>query len=135
MDDEKQLGFPIDEMKPSEAMESVIDTTKEKAENPQAFENNPEDVAAYHFQMYHPRYESLIDKLSYKALKRLAKGLVIYPLEERKFQHTSETEKEALILGEKLLQSKFIMFMLSLNEMAAKAEENANNPIKEETNG
>lgn len=77
----------------------------------------PEDVAAYHFQKFLPLYMIYIDKLPLRALRRMCKSLVAYPLEDLKHKHTTDLEKEALLLGEKLLESKYIMFMTNLNQM------------------
>lgn len=78
----------------------------------------PEDIAAYHFQKFFPIFAAYVDKLPLRAVKRLCKSIVAYPLEDLKNKHTTELEREALLLGEKLLQSKYVMFMTNLNNMA-----------------
>lgn len=78
----------------------------------------PEDIAAYHFKKFFPLFSIYVDKLSLRAVRRLCKSIVAYPLEELNNKHTTDLEREALVLGEKLLQSKYVMFMTNLNNMA-----------------
>jgi hypothetical protein len=113
---------------------------KEEASTPQTTPN-PEDLAAQHFKSFLPRYDSLVNKLSLKSLKRLAKSLVAYPLEDRKHVHRKGDEEEALKLGEALMQSKFVMFMtnlykLSQEELEKQKSEQSSSETKEgDTNG
>jgi hypothetical protein len=102
---------------------------------------NPEDLAAQHFKSFLPRYDSLVNKLSLKSLKRLAKSLVAYPLEDRKHVHRKGDEEEALKLGESLMQSKFVMFMTNLYKLSKeelekqKSEQSSSEEKEGDTNG
>lgn len=75
----------------------------------------PEDIAAELFFLYHNKWEALVDNLSYKALRRLIKKLVTFPL-SKKFHHTSEEEKNAYLIGDRLIESLYIMKLTAAAE-------------------
>lgn len=93
--------------------DKVMEQAKKIAETPHA----PEDAAAGIFQMLLPIFENHLNGLSKKALRRLIKGLVTHPLEEyvpKGGEKEKKLEKNAFAVGERMLQSKYMMIMETL---------------------
>lgn len=85
--------------------------------------NGPEDLFAQYFHMYKPMFNNYLNALSQKQLRRLIRALIEYPLNETEFHHSKEEEKNALLIGEKLLHAKQMMIMHTLSEHYKKQEE------------
>lgn len=68
----------------------------------------PEEVAAAMFNLYLPRFQMMVDKLSNKSLKRVLKALIEYPLVEDDTK-LSETEKDTFLVAENLILAKVMM--------------------------
>lgn len=85
--------------------------------------NGPEDQYAQFFYLYGHQYQVLIDNLSNNAVRRIAKALVMYPLSEKDYEHTTQEEKNALLIGMRLLESKAMILLHSLAEHANKEQQ------------
>lgn len=100
---------------PVENTAEQMDATLDKAVAEQKI--GAEDLAAQMFTMFGPRFMMHVDQLqSLKAAKRVLKKLVTFPLNEKAFNPTSELEKEIFNLGDRLLQSKYLMIIHTFNE-------------------
>lgn len=75
---------------------------------------DPQDVAAMHFTMYLPRFESMVNSMSAKQLKKLIIGLATVPIINDKFTGVTQLEKDAFYLGEDLLTTKHVMVLSAL---------------------
>jgi len=78
----------------------------------------PEEVAATMFNLYLPRFQMLVDKLSNKSLRRVLKALVEYPLVEEEYK-LSEQEKDTFLVAENLILAKVMMINHTLMEHEA----------------
>jgi hypothetical protein len=85
----------------------------------------PEDVFAGMFQIYLPRFRMLTSKMSSRMLKRMVVALIEAPLNEKEYNPRDVLEREAFVLGDKLLQAKFFMMMHTLAEQQQQAEQAA----------
>ncbi len=86
--------------------------------------NSPEDVYAQFFYLYSIQYKNLINNLSVKALRRLLKALVEYPLNEKDYQHTTQEEKNALLIAMRLLEAKQMMILHAMTQHATEEQKN-----------
>lgn len=96
--------------------------------------DSPEDVYANYFFVYSIIYKQNVDKLSQKSMRRALKALIEYPLNAKDYHHTTEQEKNVILIGDKLLQAKQMMIMHVLAEQA-KLQENKENEDGKETSG
>ena len=71
----------------------------------------PEDVASQLLYLYTPMYENFVNGLSTKAMRRLLKKLVSYPLNEKELASTSAEEEQAFQIGNRLLEAKYVLIM------------------------
>lgn len=85
--------------------------------------DDPEEMAATLLTLYTPKFEMLVNTLSQKALRRLVKKLVQYPLNEKDMNATSSAEKNAFLIGDRLLEAKY---MLMINTYAEMVQNNLN---------
>lgn len=79
---------------------------------------DPGESAAMVFHMYKPEYLKRIHRLSSKQMRRLLVKLVEYPLNEKELKGFSGIENETFLLGDAMLQSKFIMMQQTYMEGA-----------------
>lgn len=100
-----------------------------KEEQAKAEKAEPAEIASMMLTLYTPRFCALVDQLSNRALKRLTKSLVEYPL-GKSYQHTEKLEAEAFHLGKNLLDAKMVLiydtYSSRQEEIVAKANEAAN---------
>lgn len=100
----------------------------------------PEEVAATMFNLYLPRFQMLVGKLSNKSLRRVLKALVEYPLVEEEYK-LSEQEKDVFLVAENLILAKVMMINHTLmeHEVSLQDQTNSDTVSKEtsegETNG
>lgn len=104
---------------------------KEAAQEAQAM--SPEDVASQLLYMYTPIYENFVNGLSTKAMRRLLKKLVTYPLNDKEMNSTSPQEEQAFQIGNRLLEAKYVLIMdtyaKNIEQMQAQSElETQQNP-------
>lgn len=100
----------------------------------------PEDVAATLCHLYMPKFQILVNKLSKKALQRLIYNLIQFPLENENYKPKTEEEKNAFLIGDRLLTSKYMMLIFSFSQNEAlnniveeKTLDNTNNAVVEST--
>lgn len=72
---------------------------------------DPGEVAAQMLYMYTPKFNDAVDKLSSNALRRVLKKLVSFPLNEKAYKATSTGENEVFMVGDRLLEAKFLLIM------------------------
>jgi len=114
-------------------------------------EPDQEEIACMMLKLYTPRFNSLVDELSNRQLRRLIKSLIEFPL-GKDYKHVDKTESEAFAVGQGLLDAKMILVIKTYNDnkdqiiaMAAEAAKNTtieygdkaenNEEQKEVTNG
>ncbi len=99
----------------------------------------PEEVAAQLFFLYQPKFKLLVNKLPLKALRRVINALIEYPLQDKDYKHQSEGEKNAFLIGDRLLEAKYLMIIHQMHDQIqskVKQEiEDENKPIEGEDNG
>ena len=99
----------------------------------------PQEVAAAMFNLYLPRFQMMVDKLSNKSLRRVLKALIEYPLVEEDFKFSGELEKETFLIAENLILAKVMMINHTLMEhqIDLQSEKNPDNvePELENNNG
>lgn len=81
---------------------------QEMIKQDQLQESPPEEIAATMFNLYLPRFQLMVDKLSNKSLRRVLKALIEYPLVEEETK-LSEAEKETFLVAENLILAKVMM--------------------------
>jgi len=99
-------------------------------------ESDPEQVAASMFALYLPRFQTMVGKLSNKALRRVLKALVEYPLVEEEYHFSSDLEKDTFFIAEQLILSKLMMVqhvMLNNTEALQVAETSVNTEVVEKS--
>ncbi len=101
------------------------DKTKQADELYLKSDGDPEQVAASMFMLYLPRFQGLITNLSNKALRRVLKALVEYPLVDENHNLVTNAEKDTLFIAEKLILSKMMLIqhtMLNQPELLQQLE-------------
>ena len=99
------------ESAPKEIEQSLLEEklSEQKSEDPAA-------IAAGLFGIYLPRFQALVWKLSSKARARVLTALIESPLQEGEFTFSSKEEKECFLVGEALLQAKFMLVQATFME-------------------
>lgn len=87
----------------------AVQLEQEMIKHEQLNQTPPEEVAASMFNLYLPRFQAMVDKLSNKSLRRVLKALIEYPLVEEDFKFSGELEKEAFLVAENLILAKVMM--------------------------
>lgn len=73
------------------------------------------------FKMYNIQFINMIDSLPKKSANRVIKRLVAYPLETPgNMTWTSDKERNAFLIGNQLLEVKYLMFKYILSEQIQK---------------
>lgn len=91
----------------------------------------PQEVAAAMFNLYLPRFQMMVDKLSNKSLRRVLKALIEYPLVEEDFKFSGELEKETFLIAENLILAKVMMINHTLMEHQIDLQSEKNSDIVE----
>lgn len=115
---------------------SLEQTTEASVFNGTSQDSDPEQVAATMFSLYLPRFQTMVGKLSNKALRRVLKALVEYPLVEEEYHFSSDLEKDTFFVAEQLILSKLMMVqsvMLNSTESLSNAESSVNNEVVDQT--
>lgn len=73
-----------------------------------------ENTAATMFTLYLPRFQAMVGKLSNKALRRVLKALVEYPLVDEEYKFSSELEKDTFFIAEQLILAKLMMIQQTM---------------------
>jgi hypothetical protein len=87
----------------------AVQLEQEMIKQEQLTQTPPEEVAASMFNLYLPRFQMMVDKLSNKSLKRVLKALIEYPLVEEETKFSSDIEKETFLVAENLILAKIMM--------------------------
>ena len=94
----------------------ALQLEQEMIKQAQGSQTPPEEVAASMFNLYLPRFQMMVDKLSNKSLKRVLKALIEYPLVEEETKFSSDLEKETFLVAENLILAKIMMINHTLME-------------------
>lgn len=109
------------------AAEFAAETDKTATERPEEMkaENLPEaqqmEFNSKFFKMYNIQFCNLMDQLPKKSVARVVKRLVAYPLETpENMTWTSDKEKNAFLIGNQLIEVKYLMFKYVMTEQITK---------------
>lgn len=94
-------------------VEEVEKEVLEESEQ-QEYIKDPVDAAATMYGLYAPKFLQGVKKLSSRQRTRVLKALIEYPLNEKKYQHSSQLEKEMMSIGHAVLEAKFLMIMATM---------------------
>ena len=93
------------------------------AEEAKVYEKyDPIESAAQMFYMYSPQFLNLVKRMPRKALERLVDALVQGVLAEKPFKPTTKQEGAAFVIGDKLLQARWVMQLHSLSQVAQEVQ-------------
>jgi hypothetical protein len=99
------------------ALDFAKDAAKTAKENPEAMkiENQSAadqvEFASRFFQLYFKQFNTMINKMNKKAALRVITRLVAYPLETpNDMTWVSKEEKDAFLIGNQLLETKYMLF-------------------------
>jgi len=118
--------LPLTDVEASaKTIEQDILKEEEAKLNAKAASATSEDLAAVLFRLYGPKFYQGIDRLNLKALRRVIKKLVTYPLNTKELKPQTNLEKEVFGIGDRLLEAKYVMIMgtYARNKDIAKALE------------
>jgi hypothetical protein len=101
-----------------EEQQQVLPKTEEELK--QSNMTDPDEIAATMFGLYYPKFSQIVQRLSNRACKRLLTNLVGSPLVETKNVGSTEDERNAFAIGDRLLEAKYVMIM---NTVAKKFEQ------------
>lgn len=113
----------------SETTEQTQEVTGEQeAPQVQALSTDPVEMAATLYSLYLPKVLPLIDALSGKAAKRILKHILVDKLIDNDLTHPTEAEKNAFLISDRLLESKYVMILhtfaeAAMSELKQKAEQ------------
>jgi hypothetical protein len=97
------------------------DPEKLKIENQSAADQV--EFASRFFQMYFKQFNNMINKMNKKAAARVITRLVAYPLETpNDMSWVSKDEKDAFLIGNQLMETKYMLFKYVAMEEAEKAK-------------
>lgn len=125
----------MEEVKSPQELEQEL-LQKELQPSGQA-EEDPAAIAAGLFGIYLPRFLALVWKLSSKGRARVLCALIESPLNDAPYNFSSKEEKECFLVGEALLQAKFMLVQASFMENssalaeATSASSDAENPVEQ----
>jgi hypothetical protein len=114
----------------------AVQLEQELIKQEQLNQTPPEEVAASMFNLYLPRFQLMVDKLSNKSLRRVLKALIEYPLVEEDFKFSNELEKETFLVAENLILAKVMMINHTLmqHEVDLQSEKETDTVVKEQEN-
>lgn len=110
---------------PKEVEQQLLKIAEERAED-------PVETAASAYRMYLPYYRANLPKMSTRALRRIIKFIVEYPLEKEEIGAANAYEREMMELINTLVQAKFVMVLATFNNNAEQIYNAANSPLTEE---
>lgn len=109
------------------AAEFAAETDKLATETPEELKasNLPEaqqmEFNSKFFKMYNIQFCNLMDRLPKKSVARVVKRLVAYPLETpENMTWTTKQEKDAFLIGNQLIEVKYLMFKYVMSEQITK---------------
>lgn len=122
------MSDSIKEAEPSVELKQL----DEKAEKLYDSGQTPEDVSAQFFFLYHPKFSARLNKLSSRQLRRIINALVKFPLEKDDYDPKNEDEREAFMLGDRLLTSKYVMQIYVISQ-AMQQQQAVGQQMREQT--
>lgn len=105
----------------------AVQLEQEMIEQQKATQTPPEEVAATMFNLYLPRFQLMVDKLSNKSLKRVLRALIEYPLVEEETKFSTNMEKETFLVAENLILAKIMMINHTLMEQQVSLQNSETN--------
>jgi hypothetical protein len=117
----------------------AVQLEQEMIKQQQSEQTPPEEVAAAMFNLYLPRFQMMVDKLSNKSLRRVLKALIEYPLVEEDTK-LSELEKDTFLVAENLILAKVMMINHTLMQQqvdlqSQQESDTLKTELENETNG
>lgn len=111
----------------------AVQLEQEMIKQAQGSQTPPEEVASAMFNLYLPRFQMMVDKLSNKSLKRVLRALIEYPLVEEDTKFSSDIEKETFLVAENLILAKIMMINHTLmeHEMGLQKSESSDSVVEE----
>ena len=111
----------------------AVQLEREMIKQAQGSQTPPEEVASAMFNLYLPRFQMMVDKLSNKSLKRVLRALIEYPLVEEDTKFSSDIEKETFLVAENLILAKIMMINHTLmeHEMGLQKSESSDSVVEE----
>lgn len=80
-------------------------------------QQDPVEIASMMLTIYTPRFTALVDKLSARALRRVTKSIVAYPV-GKEYKHNDPLEREAFQLGCALADAKQVLVINTYSDNA-----------------
>lgn len=74
-----------------------------------------EDWSAGEYQRLLPQFLKKIEELNNRSLKKVTQALMEFPLERIDFQWSYDKEKEAFIIGTKIMDARFVIIKAALD--------------------
>lgn len=84
---------------------------QQMVESAQARAEDPTETALSMYHMFVPSYQSVVPKLSTRALRRILNYVVLYPLVKADVNPANDSEREVMQLVSALVEAKFIVIM------------------------
>jgi len=118
----------------SKEEELGIDTSEIEAklieeQQNESIASDPTEVAATMFGLYAPKFLQGVKMLSSRGRSRVLRALIEYPLNEKKYAHSSALEKEMMAIGHACLEAKFLMILSTMYNGIDELEDAANPDI------
>lgn len=139
---------PAEEPMSKVAYDHAQETLKIAEENPEALkiENQAAleqvEFASRYFRMYNKVFVNMINTMNKKAAARVITRLISYPLETPdKLTWSSKQEKDAFLIGNQLIETKYMLFKyVAMGEaekakLASQQNEKDKDIFKEKTEG
>ena len=128
--DERPFSEVATEFAEKASKQAKEDPESMKVENQSAMDQV--EFASRYFQMYNKVFVNMINTMPKKAAARVVTRLVSYPLETPKdMKWASDVEKNAFLIGNQLIETKYMLFKYVAMNEADKANL-AQQPKKEE---
>lgn len=128
--DEKPFSEVAIEFAEKTAKQAKEDPESMKIENQSAMDQL--EFASRYFQMYNKVFVNMINTMNKKAAARVITRLISYPLETPKdMKWNSKPEKDAFLIGNQLIETKYMLFKYVAMDEAEKAKLRQE-PVKKE---
>lgn len=103
----------------SEQTELGIDTSEIEAKLLEEQQNeshvqDPTEIASQMYGLYSVKFLQGVKMLSSRGRTRVLRALIEYPLNEKKYEHSSQLEKEMMSIGHAVLEAKFLMILSTM---------------------
>jgi len=116
LENQSQFGVPSeDERNQTPSTFDPVEVEKESLKTAEQAAQDPIGHAMTMYGLYMPKFKQGVKKLSSRARARLLMALIEYPLNEIKYQHSTQHEKEMMAIGDAVLQAKFLMILHTMH--------------------